>query len=114
MISIYADENVEIAIVRQLRLRGVDVLTAEEDDHRATPDEIVLDRCNALGRVAFSRDEDFLKEATRRQDAGQDFNGVIFAHKANVTIGKCVEGIELLALSGDVHDFLNRVWYLPL
>jgi predicted nuclease of predicted toxin-antitoxin system len=66
MIALYTDENVEGQIVRGLRARGIDVLTAEEDGYRETPDPKVLDRAAALDRVIFSRDEEFLREATRR------------------------------------------------
>jgi hypothetical protein len=34
----------------------------------------------ALGRVLFSRDEDLLREAAQRQQRGETFAGVIYAH----------------------------------
>lgn len=114
MILLYADENVEGAIVRGLRKRGVDILTAEEDDHDETPDPQVLDRAGDLGRVAFSRDQDFLREATRRQIAGESFIGVIYAHKQEVSIGQCVQDLEVMAKVGVLEDFANRVYFLPL
>ena len=114
MIGFYLDENVEGQIVRGLRARGVDVLTAEEDGHDATPDSLVLDRAGELGRVAFSRDQDFLREATRRQQAGERFVGVVYAHKTQVSIGQCVADGELLAQAGAPDDFANRVYFLPI
>jgi len=72
------DEQVSGSITRALRRLGVDVLTAQEDAHDATTDPTVLDRVGALGRVIFSRDDDFLREATRRLGAGVAFGGVIY------------------------------------
>lgn len=60
------DENVPRAITGGLRLRGVDVLTVQEDGRRGLDDPRVLDRATELGRVLFSQDEDLLVEARRR------------------------------------------------
>ena len=54
------DEHVHRAITSGLRLRGVDVLTAQEDGRRKTADSLLLDRATELQRVLFSQDEDFL------------------------------------------------------
>ena len=114
MITLYMDENVEGQIVRGLRAQGIDVLTAEEDGYRETADIDVLDRAAALDRVAFSRDDDFLREATRRHRAGESFGGVIFAHKLYVSLGECIADLEYLAIVGDTADFTDRVYFLPL
>jgi hypothetical protein len=55
-IALYLDENMPRAIAIGLRLRGVDVLTAQEDNRRKTDDSILLDRAGALGRVMVSFD----------------------------------------------------------
>lgn len=114
MIRLYTDENVEGPIVRQLRARGVDVVRAVDDGYAGKADRLVLDRAGDLGRIAFARDDDFLREATRRQQIGQRFAGVIYARKERVSIGQCVADLELLALAGDPEDFATRVYYLPL
>jgi predicted nuclease of predicted toxin-antitoxin system len=114
MVCLYMDENVEGQIVRGLRARSIDVLTAEEDGHGETPDPVVLDRAGELGRVVFSRDQDFLREAARRQREGERFVGVIYAHKQRVSIGQCVQDLQLLAEVGSPEDFHDRVYFLPL
>jgi predicted nuclease of predicted toxin-antitoxin system len=88
-ISLYMDEHVPRAITLGLRLRGVDVLTVQEDGMRNRPDGDLLDRAVELERVVFSQDEDFLIEAHRRQAAEVHFPGVIYAHQLCVTIGLC-------------------------
>jgi len=97
-----------------LRLRRVDVLTAQEDGTRRFSDPDLLDRATALSRVLFTRDEDLLSEASRRQRSGEFFAGVIYVHQETLTIGQCVAELELLAKVNEPEDFANRVEYLPI
>ncbi len=53
------------------QLRGVDVLTAQEDNTARLSDSELLDRASELERVLFSQDDDLLAEATIRQSKGQ-------------------------------------------
>jgi hypothetical protein len=108
------DEHIHRAITTGLRLRGVDVLTAQEDNHRNTPDDVLLDRANALQRVMFSQDEDMLVEARRRQEEGTPFVGIIYAHQLRVNIGACIRDLELIAKAATPEDLADRVEYLPL
>jgi hypothetical protein len=108
------DEHVHRAITASLRLRGVDVLTVQEDRRRNVDDSILLDRAADLQRIMFSQDEDLLAEATRRQRNGIPFTGVIFAHQLHVPIGICVRDLELIAKAAAPEDLANRVEFLPL
>ena len=108
------DHHVPAPITDGLRLRGVEVLTAEEDGTTRFEDSALLDRATALGRVLFSQDEDLLIEAAWRQQNGVPFSGVLYAHQLRVTIGQCVGDLEFLALAGEPDDFANKVGYLPL
>jgi len=45
---------------------------------------VVLDRAGRLGRVLFTRDTDFLREATRLMRTGQGFATVVHARQAAV------------------------------
>jgi predicted nuclease of predicted toxin-antitoxin system len=110
----YMDEHVPFAITTGLILRGVDVLTTQDDEHQMADDPILLDRAMMLERVIFTQDEDFLREAQRRQTTGKDFAGVIYAHQLNVTIGQCVADLELIAKVYEPEDMANRVEYLPI
>jgi predicted nuclease of predicted toxin-antitoxin system len=86
-IALYMDENVHRAITNGLRLRGVDVLTVQEDKRIGFPDPKILDRATEQGRVLFTQDDDFLAEANRRQAEEIEFLGVIYAHKLRVSVG---------------------------
>src|SRR5262249_9272272 len=51
-VKLYLDHNVSRAIALGARLRGVDVLTAFEDEAHRLPDPKLLDRAAELERVA--------------------------------------------------------------
>lgn len=112
--SLYVDVHVRRAVTNGLRLRGVDVLTAQEDGTRELDDSKLLDRATALGRVLFTQDDDLLTEAVRRQREDKAFAGVIYAHQLNITIGECVDCLELIALASEPDEWANRIAYLPL
>lgn len=113
-LKLYMDVQVDAAITKGLRGRGLDVLTAQQDGTATLPDPQLLDRALQLGRVVFTRDKDFLREAAQRQRSGQAFAGVVYAHQLNASAGRCVTDLELIALLEEPADYLNRVQYLPL
>jgi len=79
-IALYMDEHVRLAVTKGLRMRGVDVLTVQEDERAGYPDDILLDRATELQPVMFSQDQYFLAEANRRQAAGIVFSGVLYGN----------------------------------
>jgi len=113
-VALYMDEHVHRAITTSLRLRGIDVLTAQDDGHRHISDRVLLDRATVLGRVLFSQDEDLLAEANHRQRERIPFAGVVYAHQLQVSIGTCVRDLELIAKIANSEDLSDRVEYLPL
>jgi hypothetical protein len=113
-LALYMDVHVRRAITVGLRLRSVDVLTAQEDHAARLPDPALLDRATALGRVLFSQDQDLLREAVRRQREGEAFAGVVFGHQLRVTVGQCIADLELMAKVNEPQDLAGQVAYLPL
>ena len=91
------DVHVRKSVVTALRLRQVDVLTAQPDNSRRLPDPLLLDRAHALTRVLFTQDDDLLAEASRRHVSGEAFSGVIYAHQQNITVRQTIDDLELLA-----------------
>lgn len=113
-LKLYMDQHVPRAITNGLRLRGIDVLTAFEDQADQLQDPDLLDRASSLERILFSQDDDLLAEATRRQTQGIPFFGVVYGHQLQVSIGQCVRDLELIALLGTEEDVQNQVLFLPL
>lgn len=113
-VSFYMDVHVPAVITRTLLARGVDVLTAQADGATRMDDPALLDRAGELGRVLFTRDDDFLAEASSRQRDGLPFAGVVYAHQLRVTIGQCVHDLEIVGKCCDPADLANCVEHLPL
>src|SRR5215468_2288362 len=87
-VHLYRDVHVRRAVTAGLRLRGVDVLTAQEDGTGELPDPALLDRATELGRVLFTQDDDLRREAKRRQETSESFAGSIYAHQLGITISQ--------------------------
>ena len=113
-IKLYMDVHVRRAVTNGLRLRGVDVLTAQEDGARELDDPGLLDRATVLGRVLFTQDDDLVREAAKRLRSGAAFAGVIYAHQLNTTVGRCIDDLELIAEVSDPAEWAGRLLYLPL
>jgi predicted nuclease of predicted toxin-antitoxin system len=113
-VGLYMDVQVPYAITIGLRLRGIDVLTAQDDGTTQLADPDLLERARALGRALFTQDHDFLRVASDWRHHGQGFAGIIYAHQAEVTISRCINDLELIAKVYELEDLTDRVEYLPL
>ncbi len=113
-IKLYMDVHVRRAVTVGLRLRGVDVLTAQEDQADRLSDSELLDRATELQRILFSQDHDLLREAKQRQESSRPFAGVIYGHQLRTSIGQTIQDLELLAETCLPEDLAGQVEYLPL
>src|SRR6266496_4374767 len=95
-ISLYMDQHVPKAIKDGLRLRGVDCITALEDNAATMDDPDLLDRATALGRALVTSDKDFLVEADKRQTMGAEFAGIICTHPLRVSVRPCIDDLEVI------------------
>ncbi len=95
-LRLYMDHHVASAISLGLQYRGIDVLTAEQDQTADWDDEPLLQRATELGRIAFTQDDDFLAIGHRWQRAGRDIAGIVYAHQLRITIGQAVRDLELI------------------
>jgi predicted nuclease of predicted toxin-antitoxin system len=66
VVPLYMDEHVPRAITTGLRLRGVDVLTVQEDNNSGKSDPELLERAVYLKRAIFTNDDDLLVEAAKQ------------------------------------------------
>jgi predicted nuclease of predicted toxin-antitoxin system len=113
-LSLLMDEHVKSAVTDGLRRRGCDVLTAQEDESDGLPDPRLLDRATILGRVLVTNDDDFLVEAAKRQAAGASFSGVVFGRQNDLTVGKMIDDLELIAWCYESQEVANQVLFIPL
>jgi predicted nuclease of predicted toxin-antitoxin system len=114
MLSYYFDHHVKRDIADGLRRRGIDVVTAFEDGAVDWEDERLLERANQLGRVLFTLDDDFLTIAGRWQHTGREFAGIVFAEQVRITVGQCVNDLDLMARVFEPDEMRNRVEFIPL
>jgi Domain of unknown function (DUF5615) len=113
-VALYMDAQVHSAITEQWRRRGVDVLTAQDDDCDNLGDEELLSRSTTLGRVMFTFDVRFKARAEDWQRQGRSFAGLVWGHPMRLTIGQMVLDLELIAKATDLQDWQDIVERLPL
>jgi hypothetical protein len=112
-VGLYMDVHVPRAVTNGLRLRGVDVLTAQEDNAQTFDDSALLDRATEIGRLLYSQDDDLLAEAHLRLVNGIEFSGVIYSHQLKSPIGRCIEDLELIAKTCEPEHLGNRIEFIP-
>jgi predicted nuclease of predicted toxin-antitoxin system len=112
-VGIYMDVHIPRTITNGLRLRGVDVLTAQEDGTSTLEDPELLDRATELGRLLYSQDDDLLAEAHFRLEKKIKFSGVIYSHQLKSPIGKCVEDLEIIAKTFEPEEVENLIEFIP-
>jgi len=112
--ALYMDVHVPWPITEPCRQRGVDVLTAQEDDAVTLPDDELLQRAADLGRVIFTQDIRFMAMAEHWQRESHPFSGLIFGHQLHATIGKYVTDLELIAKSTEPEEWRNSIERVPL
>jgi len=113
-VALYMDVHVHAALTEQLRRRGVDVLTAQDDGALLLPDDQLLERSTALGRVLFTHDIRFKALAEDWQRQGKPFAGLVWGHPMRLTIGRMVIDLELVAKASERADWQSVVDHLPL
>jgi hypothetical protein len=112
-VALYMDVHVPGPITQQLRRRGVDVLTAQEDAHDEVDDVNVLERATGLERVVFTQDVLFRVLAEDWQRHGRGFAGLLFGPQLGGTIGQYVTDLELIAKASEPDEWRNVVQFLP-
>jgi hypothetical protein len=108
------DVHIRRAVTTALRLRSVDVLTAQEDRAAEVDDDALLQRATDLGRVLVSQDADLLREAALPSGAHRTFSGLVYAHQLRITIGQMVDELELIAKATSPEEWRARIEYLPI
>jgi hypothetical protein len=74
--DLYADEDFTYPVVEDLRRLGHDVITAQEDGHRAAPDAGILARAHALSRGCLTHNR---RHFARLHRQGVPHSGILSA-----------------------------------
>lgn len=106
-IKIYTDEHVATAVVRGLRRRGIDAVSAGEAHMLGTSDPEHLEYAASQQRVVVTQDDDFI----RLHAANHDHHGIAYAPQGT-TIGEMINGVMFLYQYLDAADMLRRLEYL--
>jgi len=79
-VAFYMDVHIPLAITEQLRLRGVDVVTAVEEQAERIPDRELLMRATQKRRMVFTHDIRFRAMAEQWIRDGVTFAGLAYGH----------------------------------
>lgn len=114
MIQLYADENVDDRIIRGLRLRGIDIITAVEAGMTGKPDSEQLSHASSDGRVLLTSDQDFLELHPRWIQEGRRHAGIIYYSQYRVTVGTCIWGVKLIIDLLSPEEMQNHLEFIPM
>ena len=112
MLKIYADEHVIAALVESLRMRGVDVLTVQEQGWEGASDAALLVEALREQRVLLTNDQDFLVLAAEHANRGEIFAPIFFWPQQRRTIGQLLSTIIRLANQDDYAGVCSQVFFL--
>ncbi|MBI4311266.1 MAG: DUF5615 family PIN-like protein [Chloroflexi bacterium] len=81
MLRLYFDEHVPLELARQLRLQGIDVLTARDAGKLRVPDEVHLAFATAQQRVLLTFDRDYVGISESWFLSGRSHCGIVIAYR---------------------------------
>jgi predicted nuclease of predicted toxin-antitoxin system len=104
----YADQHFPGPVVRGLRRRGLDIVTAQEAGRCGLPDAEQLALATVEERVVVTFDTDFLA----LHNAGTQHAGIAWCPATKYSIGQLIQMLVLLHGVSDRDDMRNRLEYL--
>ena len=104
----YLDEHLDVEIARQLRRRGIDVITVRDVESFGESDLQQLQRATRMGRVFCTNDSDLLEIASK----GIEHAGIIFGQQEKHFIGSWVNQMEKTTEDFRSDELVNLVTFL--
>lgn len=111
-IKIYADENINGAIVNGLRRRGVEIQSTHDAGNLGITDEEQLAYAVAQKACLFTHDDDLLTIADHWQKIGKEHFRILFIHQERLTIGEIIRRIKLIVDILSPEDMKNHIEFL--
>lgn len=104
----YFDQHIQGAVALGLRLRGIDVLTAQEAGRCGLTDADQLQFATTEERAVMTYDPDYLALAA----AGVAHAGIAYCHATKYAIGQLIDLLALLHGVMDRDSMKNQIEYL--
>lgn len=104
----YLDENMDPAVARGLRRRGIDVVTAHEVGRCGYLDPEQLEYATHHGRVIVTFDADYLAI----HSTGIQHAGIVWTPALKYSIGQLISNLELVHLAYKASDLIDKLEYL--
>jgi hypothetical protein len=113
-LHLYLDEDsMDQDLVAALRLRGVDVRTASDDEMLGCSDVAQLRWSSAQGRILYSFNVgDFYALHTDFLQRRERHAGIILAQQQRHTIGDQLRGVLKLGSARSAEEMVNRLEFL--
>lgn len=113
-IRLYIDEDsMDRALIRALRARGVDILTALDEDMIAKPDAVHLAFAAAQGCVLYSFNVgDYYQLHTAYLSDGRSHTGMILAPQQRYSVGEQMRRVLRLLATRSAEEMVNQVEFL--
>ncbi len=113
-IRLYLDEDaMDSDLVRALRLRGLDVVTALDLGLISSTDEEHLERAIEDGRVLYSFNvSDFMNLHTEFLATGKNHAGIILGHQQRYSVGEQMRRMVRLVQMRSAESMRNTVEFL--
>jgi predicted nuclease of predicted toxin-antitoxin system len=113
-IRLYFDEDASArAVAHNLRVRGVDVITTQEDDRKGISDPEQLEYATHQGRVICTCNiGDFAQLHAEYMAQGKDHAGIILIHQQQFSIGEQVRRLSRLMQNRSAEAMVNNIEYL--
>jgi len=115
-IKLYFDEDaMDSDVVRALRLRGIDVTTANDVGLIGSPDEEHLAHARATGCVLYSFNvSDFMALHSSYLAAGKDHAGIVLAQQQRYVVGEQMRRLLRLVEMKSAEAMRNTVEFLSV
>jgi Domain of unknown function (DUF5615) len=112
--AFYLDEDaMPDVVINGLRLRGIDVVSANTESMRGRSDDEQLDFATRNLRAIFTHNiRDFRRLHTIRTAAGIDHSGIVMVQKRRYHPGELVLRLERLARARTPIQLVNALEYL--
>jgi hypothetical protein len=116
MIRLLSDEDFPGAVVRGLlrRLPELDLVRVQDVGLMSTPDPDILEWAAANDRIVVSGDRSTLSAHAWARVARGVFMPGAFLLRPNTSVASAIDALELIALTSEHHEWVNRVVYIPL